>query len=205
MGASLRPALPEMPWTLGRSHGQLGPQERIATHTHGLRSEHPLVAAAGNVASTLDHSPTLPAFPRQYLTTCPHGSRPKEGVAGDQKKARPSFSGLRLPPNCLCPGHSLPAPEETQGDDPSDSRGRRKGCGGSRYLPVPQVRDRRAGHTTTLGRNSSGAKQAFIAALAARLRRRAAQRIPRLEGIVVLLPGAPGWTRGKGLYFPEAL
>lgn len=133
------------------------------------------------------------------------GRVPRRGWREDLKKARPSFSGLRLPPNCLCPGLSPPAPEETQGDDPSDSRGRRKGCGGSRYLPVPQVRDHRAGRSTTLGNISSGAKQAFIAALAARLRRRAAQRIPRLKGIVVLLPGAAGWTRGKGLYFPEAL
>lgn len=110
MGASLRPALPEMPWTLGRSRGQLGPQEPIATHTHGLRTEHPLVAASGNVASTPDHSPTLPAFPRQYLTTCPHGSRPQEGVAGGPEEGQAQFLRSSASHELLVPGSQPTGP-----------------------------------------------------------------------------------------------
>lgn len=51
--------------TLGRSHRAFGPEEATATHTHGPRAQHPLVAAAGNVASAPDHSshPTCLATP----------------------------------------------------------------------------------------------------------------------------------------------
>lgn len=46
--------------TLGRSHREFGPEEATATHTHGPRAQHPLVAAAGNVASAPE--PLIPPY-----------------------------------------------------------------------------------------------------------------------------------------------
>lgn len=72
---------------LGRSRGQFGPAEAIATHTHGPRAQHPLVALAGNVVGNPDHSshPTcLPTPGPHHLTTSPQGSSPEEEeAAGD--------------------------------------------------------------------------------------------------------------------------
>lgn len=56
---------------------------------------------------------------------------------------------------------------------------------------MPQLQDRPDGHSTTLPSISSRAKQAFIAALAARLRRRAAQRLSKAEGNC----SPPSWSR----------
>lgn len=68
------------------------------------------------------------------------------------------------------------------GMTPVTTEGDGKGCCRSRSLPVPQLQDGRSGHSTTLPSISPRAKQAFIAALAATLRKRAAQRIPKTEG-----------------------
>ena len=160
----------------------VGAWQAIGTHTHGPRAQHPLVAASGTVASTLDHSSHPTCLPRPVPHHQPSGIASQGGGGGRQDEGQALFSGLWLSPNCLYTDHSPPPPEQIHWGDPSDNRGGRTRCGSTCYLPVPQVLDHRAGHSTTLASISSVAKQAFIAALAARLRRRAAQRIPKTEG-----------------------
>lgn len=193
--------------TLGRSHGQFGPDEATATHTHGPRAQHPLVAASGNIASTLDHSshPTClptPGLPHEpALKDCaPRGGRP-------ETRRRPGcasqLSGFPL--NLLLP--SIPARhprwEHTEVTPVTTNR-EGGGANGSCYLPVPRLQNGRTGHSTTLPSISPRAKQAFIAALAARLRRRAAQRIPKTEGNCSPSSGSPRLDTPRRTLFPRS-
>lgn len=126
-------------------------------------------------------SPYLPS----HASTSPQilrGCIPRRGRRETRGRPGPVSQVSGFPTTGRMPDHRPPAPKEAHGDDPCDNRRRGKKCGGSRYLPVPQLQDHRIGHSTTLPSISSGAKQAFIAALAARLRRRASQRVPVTEG-----------------------
>lgn len=180
MGTFLRPAPPGMPWTKG-----------VPMASSGLESGQrptPTDAAppGGRSRECSQHPwPLLPPYLPSHASTSPRvlkGGVPRRGRRETRGRADPISQDFSFPQTARIPDHSPPAPEETQGGDPCANRGKRKRCDGSRYLPVPQLQYGRTGHSTTLPSISSGAKQAFIAALAARLRRRAAQRLPMTEG-----------------------
>lgn len=147
---------------------------------------------------------TLHAFPGLHLTTCPEGSRPKEGAGETWGRPGPvsQVSGFSLTARTPITAHR-PRRKHRGGIQVTTGGGGRGG-GGGRYLPVPQAPDRRAGRSTTLPSISSGAKQAFIAALAARLRRRAAQRIPKTEGNCSPPARSPGLGTRRRTLFPRS-
>lgn len=117
---------------LGRSHGQLGPGEVIATHTHGPRAQHPLVAAVGmQPAPRLLIPPYLPSDTRASPRAL-RGRVPRRRRREIRARPGPVPQVSSLPRTVRIPDHSQPALEETHRDDPRDNRGRRK-----RVLPKP--------------------------------------------------------------------
>ena len=89
--------------TLGRSHGQFGPDEATATHTHGPRTQHPLVAASGYVASTLDHSahPTCLPTPGPQHQPALRDCVPRRGRRDTRRRPGCASQVSGFPPNLL--------------------------------------------------------------------------------------------------------
>lgn len=136
--------------TLGRSHGQFGPEEATATHTHGPRAQHPLVAAAGNVASTPDHSshPTCLPTPGPHLE--PSGVASRGGGGGRLEGAQAAFIRSPVSPELLLsPIRARHPRREHTGVTPVTTKGEGRGaavavtylCPGSRAA-APATRPR---------------------------------------------------------------